>query len=73
MKPLGEIDLRGAREKADPNMVAVVVRVSPVPAKPEWTRIYVAEPVPAPPPETVKIINPEEEARQMAERRRTAR
>lgn len=70
-KAAGEIEYVWVKEKSDPNMVAVLVRVSQVPAKPEWTRIYVGEPVPA--PATARIINPDEEARQMAERRRTAR
>lgn len=70
-KPLGEVEYLGVKEKSDPNMVAVLVRVSPVPAKPEWTRIYIGDPVPIDP--NMKIPTPEEEAALAAKRRLTVR
>jgi hypothetical protein len=71
-KPLGDVEYLGVREKSDPNMTAVLVRVSPAPAKPEWTRIYVGEPVP-PEPATAKLMDEQALQEMMAERRKNAR
>jgi len=70
-KPLGEVEYLGVREKSDPNMTAVLVRVSPTPGRMEWTRIYVGEPVPADP--NAKLIYEQALREMMAERRKNAR
>jgi hypothetical protein len=71
-KPLGEVEYLGVREKSNPNMPAALVRVSPTPSRPEYTRIYVGEPVP-PPPAAARVVGDEALREYMAERRRTAR
>lgn len=70
-KPLGEVEYLGVREKSDPNMQAVLLRISPTPAKPEWTRIYIGEPVPE--LATPKVMDEQAMRELMAEQRRTAR
>jgi len=71
-KPLGEVEYLGVKEKSNPNMPAALVRVSPTPSRPEYTRIYIGEPVP-PPPDTARLMDSEALREYMAERRRTAR
>lgn len=70
-KPLGEVEYLGVREKSDPNMTAVLVRVSPAPGRMEWTRIYIGEPVPIDP--NARLMGEEALRQMMAEQRRTAR
>ncbi|HET6332559.1 MAG TPA: hypothetical protein VFG30_05070 [Polyangiales bacterium] len=70
-KPLGEVEYLGVREKSDPNMTAVLVRVSPAPGRLEWTRIYVGEPVPADP--NARLVDDQALRELMAERRKNAR
>ncbi len=71
-KPLNEVEYLGVTEKSNPNMPAGLVRISPHPSRPEYTRIYVGEPVP-PPPDTARLMDDEGLRQYMAERRRTAR
>jgi hypothetical protein len=70
-KPLGEVEYLGVREKSNPNMEGVLVRVSPGPKGRDWTRIYIGEPVPVDPSEP--RVDDEALRKLMAERRRTAR
>jgi hypothetical protein len=70
-KPLGEVEYLGVREKSDPNMTAVLMKVSPTPARPEWTRIWIGEPEPE--PVNARLVDDEGLRQLMAERRKTAR
>jgi hypothetical protein len=70
-KPLGEVEYLGVREKSNPNMEAVLVRLSPGPQGRDSTRIYIAEPVPADPSQL--LLDDEALRKLMAERRRNAR
>jgi len=67
---LGELEFRGVREKSDPNMPAVRLRITPTPGRLDWTRIYIAEPAPMP----QQVVADDAAARAlMAERHRNAR
>jgi hypothetical protein len=70
-KPLGEVEYLGVKEKSNPNMEGVLVRVSQGPKGPDWTRIYIGEPVPVDPSEP--RVDDEALRKLMAERRRSAR
>jgi hypothetical protein len=67
----GDVEYIGVREKSDPSMPGVMVRVGPVPARPEWTRIYIGEPVPE--SQTVQVLGDDALRELMANRRKNAR
>jgi hypothetical protein len=70
-KPLGEVEYLGVREKSDPNMKGVLLRISPAPGRIEWTRVYIGEPVPA--TASAPVMDEQAMRALAAEQRRTAR
>jgi hypothetical protein len=70
-KPLGEVEYLGVREKSDPNMQGLLLRISPAPGKVEWTRVYIGEPVPA--PASVTVVDEQAMKALAIEQRKTAR
>jgi hypothetical protein len=64
-----ELELTHAREKADPAMAPVFVRIEPLPGRPSATRIQVLEQV----KEVAEIISEGESLHRLAESRKNAR